>query len=1004
MLEKARINNNKKKKPTRDASHLMILFFLLVNKFAVNHLIGMCRDDEPMKPGKNTKISQDKETVSLEILDSSPYRDTGTYRCVATNPQGSVDHTARVTVQRTGARFVEPLRDVEVKEREAALFTVRVSHEDAEVTWHKDGELIEPSDKFRILRDGPYRKLIVEDAQVRDEAEYTCVLGELETTADLVVVELPPEITSQMTDVKVAKDETATFQVELTKGDALVRWFKDVPTVEFRVRLPEKTTAPQDTDVTFTVELSRPDADVTWLKAGKPVSERDRRFETSEVGTSRTLTIRSVRREDSAEFTCVSGNVRTSTKLKVEEVSAEFTLKLRDVTVRESDTATLLVEVTREVLEVRWYRDDTEIVPTARLIVEKEGKRRRLIIRDTTLDDAATYTCALDEKKCTAKLIIEAPPRVTTEDRKLRVLRGASVIIEAPFVAFPPPRVEWAFEGQPLEPSRRIAVEPDRTALTIRNAENSDVGLYSLKLTNRCGETNVDFTLTIIDKPKAPGCPEASEIIDDAMTLSWKAPSSDGGAPILTYLIEFHDRSTLRWTLYNENFSVTECHHRVGEPPVVVEQLQDMTAGLKAYVKMECRITGQPVPTTKWLKNGKDMLATRTVTTAYEQQVASLTITETTEKSAGTYTCRATNPLGEAQTSATLKIQEPPKAEFDPKLKHVRLPASQEYAVTVRTSGYPTPEVRWLKNGQPLLSTRHTLISMRDNETAVTIRAVVPDDSAIYTVWLTNEAGSASHDFRLKVLDKPLPPEGPLTFPKIDKETITISWNPPEDDGGSEVTHYVVEKCDVRRKVWMEVTVVRSDVTTYTVQDLTEGTDYQFRVSAINEYGRGEPLVSDTVTAKSQFEKPSAPTGPFTATNVTESSLTLHWGPPESDGGSPVLEYVVERREVGKRAWTRVGATDGHTTAMDVLGLRTAEQEYEFRVCARNAVGLGPPFTAPAPITLGTQICKFPLWYTILSPTYCLHQPLCRIQISLVEIKTTKSNTSRGEALSMRVL
>lgn len=43
--------------------------------------------------------------------------------------------------------------------------------------------------------------------------------------------------------------------------------------------------------------------------------------------------------------------------------------------------------------------------------------------------------------------------------------------------------------------------------------------------------------------------------------------------------------------------------------------------------------------------------------TTYENQVATLEINETTEKSAGTYSCKATNHLGSIETSTELKIQ-----------------------------------------------------------------------------------------------------------------------------------------------------------------------------------------------------------------------------------------------------------------------------------------------------------------------------------------------------------
>ena len=47
----------------------------------------------------------------------------------------------------------------------------------------------------------------------------------------------------------------------------------------------------------------------------------------------------------------------------------------------------------------------------------------------------------------------------------------------------------------------------------------------------------------------------------------------------------------------------------------------------------------------------------------------------------------------------------------------------------------------------------------------------------------------------------------------------------------------------------------------------------------------------------------------LTMKECTESSVTLAWEEPESDNGSPISRYVVERRETSKRAWAPAGNT-----------------------------------------------------------------------------------------------
>lgn len=46
---------------------------------------------------------------------------------------------------------------------------------------------------------------------------------------------------------------------------------------------------------------------------------------------------------------------------------------------------------------------------------------------------------------------------------------------------------------------------------------------------------------------------------------------------------------------------------------------------------------------------------------------------------------------------------------------------------------------------------------------------------------------------------------GPLLVSDITKSTCRLRWRPPEDDGGSRVTHYVVEKQEIGKPYWTTV-------------------------------------------------------------------------------------------------------------------------------------------------------------------------------------------------------
>lgn len=75
-------------------------------------------------------------------------------------------------------------------------------------------------------------------------------------------------------------------------------------------------------------------------------------------------------------------------------------------------------------------------------------------------------------------------------------------------------------------------------------------------------------------------------------------------------------------------------------------------------------------------------------------------------------------------------------------------------------------------------------------------------------------------------------------------------------------------------------------------------------------------------------------------TDTADGEISLAWEEPESDGGSKVIGYVVERRDEKRKTWTL--ATDhAESPEYTVTGLQK-ESKYLFRVCARNRVGSGP--------------------------------------------------------------
>lgn len=100
--------------------------------------------------------------------------------------------------------------------------------------------------------------------------------------------------------------------------------------------------------------------------------------------------------------------------------------------------------------------------------------------------------------------------------------------------------------------------------------------------------------------------------------------------------------------------------------------------------------------------------------------------------------------------------------------------------------------------------------------------------------------------------DIPGPPEPPFEISDIDSDACTLSWNKPLEDGGSNITNYVVEKCDVSRGDWVSA-LSSCGKTGCRLGKLIPGKEYVFRVRAENRFGISDPITSERMIAKFPF-------------------------------------------------------------------------------------------------------------------------------------------------------
>ena len=390
------------------------------------------------------------------------------------------------------------------------------------------------------------------------------------------------------------------------------------------------------------------------------------------------------------------------------------------------------------------------------------------------------------------------------------------------------------------------------------------------------------------------------------------------------------------------------------EKPAFTEPLKDVSVGLSKSATLSCIVSGFPVPEVSWYKNDQ-VFASRSVT--YENRNAKFTIESTTEASAGTYRCHAVNEMGEASTSCTIVIEEKPVITIEEKLISQNLRVSSTYEVTATITGFPLPQISWFKDSLKIETNNEYVVETTKTSSKFTIKTIERHHSGKVTVKAKNSAGSAVVDLSLTVIDKPSKPEGPLLFREISEEAVVLEWKPPGDDGGLDIQQYSIEKMEPNQRAWIKIADVDKNISSYCIQNLVENAQYLFRVIAKNPIGSSEPLEGEPVTIKRICERPSSPRGPIEISGMTDTSFTITWKPSEKDGGSRIIEYIIEIRESNKKVWKTVSITPFDQTSIFVQKL-VKDQGYHFKISARNKMGTSDPLITDEKIVAGRQISE----------------------------------------------
>uniref|UniRef100_A0A8C5BBE3 Titin n=1 Tax=Gadus morhua TaxID=8049 RepID=A0A8C5BBE3_GADMO len=602
----------------------------------------------------------------------------------------------------------------------------------------------------------------------------------------------------------------------------------------------------------------------------------------------------------------------------------------------------------------------------------------------------------------------------------------------------PAPEVKWSREhGESLDKAI-IEITPSFTTLQVETVDRFDGGKYMVTVENASGSRTAYVNVRVLDTPGAPQNLVFKEVTRDSVSLVWDAPLIDGGSRIRNYIVEKRESnrkaySTVCASCHKSSWKVGDLEEgKLYFFRILYSQNVMVNAG--ETFRLAVPMSGHPKPTITWTKDGVGLKQTTRVNVTDSANHTTLTIKDATKEDGGMYSINIANALGSKDaTIEVITLDKPGPATGPVKLEDISaesITLSWEpptYTGGCQISNYvvekkDTTTVNWLvvsatvarttlkvsnlKTGaeyqfriyaenrygksfaidsEPVLAQYPfqepgppgtpfvAEIKNTDFKAMLLVKEAIRVDGGQYTLVLSNVAGTKTVPFSVKVLDRPGPSEGPLRIGNVTEEKCSLSWLPPRHDGGASISHYIIQKRETSRLAW---TVVSSDcgATMFKVTKLLKGNEYIFRVMAVNKYGVGEPLESTPVIMRNPFVPPGAPQE-LEITNITRDSMTVCWSRPEATGGSDIAGYIVEKRDRAGVRWTKCNKRRVTDLRFRVTGL-TEDHEYEFRLSAENAAGVGQP----SPATDYLKACD---------PTF---EPGCPTNVQVLD--TTKNTVS----------
>ncbi|XP_059510392.1 myomesin-3 [Stegostoma tigrinum] len=564
----------------------------------------------------------------------------------------------------------------------------------------------------------------------------------------------------------------------------------------------------------------------------------------------------------------------------------------------------------------------------------------------------------------------------------------------------------WLRDGILLKESKWIKFEhSDKfTKLTLPHVHKEDEGIYTMCLLTRAGYKEHSRYAFVRDGPAAevgaPGSPldvECHDINKDCVFVTWKPPSADGKSAVIGYFIDRCEVGSDKWIQCNEvpeklckfpivglsenrtyqfrvravNAAGVSRPSRISDPvtttdPTAGDRIMNIQTDIGNILITKDELEGDvriPHPPTD-LQSVPGSSSWQRINCEIPVSCPRFAVTDLVKGKLYCFRVRAVNKYGisePSQPTEGISLGKTPAALSPPHdviaIRNTRtsvmvqwkgpedetdLQGFYVYACEVGTNNWETC------NNKPV------------NSKSFPVHGLTPGKKYVFRVKSVSPAGLSDYS----VESTPIAVNNPIFLPSAPygltqlssgKNEMFIGWKEPRFPIEAEILGYFLDFCDAVDAAWHEVNIKPIKTKIYKVQNLTEGSFYQFRAFAMNWAGVGQPSEASDQFKCEEWTMPE-PGPPFDVifVEVRSTSLVLLWQPPLYTGKGPVTGYFVQMCEADSEEWKTLSKEPVSKTHMRISNLEEGKT-YIFRVLALNSAGISLPSLPSDPVLTETR-------------------------------------------------